>query len=761
MNCKVIVDHQASATIDRTSPTIAQKITGFPWVRFDAETFIREEALYNGNYLNVHHSAMGRSHTRGKIHALQTQTLSDWGDWAKTMPSLFPREQQMAFQLEVNGQLLRDHWEWGSDRVVEHADGTMESIIELVYSAMPVTVGVHTKLDGTRFQERWLEIENTGKVDIALSRVFPWCGLFYEDNDLTITTADSGPAFTLGRFKHSVWAMEGEFAWEPLPEGTLKIEHTRKLFNPPMYAVRNESSGELTLLHFEWSGNVTAEFTRLSPPITSRYRHPWGQQYLHAKLGLAGPAPHRFVLPGQKVRTPSIHLSMMYGSMDDAVNQLHRHLRRSVIPAQPAGSEHLVQYNHWGSNGGHAPVSPERLINEIDVAASVGAELFMVDAGWFGSDQKYWMSNVGDWYENPHLNGRLSEIYDYARAKGMKCGLWMEIERASFSSELAKKHDDWYIRLGQRKLEMLDVSKPDVEQYLTDTICRVIEHYRLDCFRLDHNYDQATGGEALTEHGIENSMWKYFEGLYRVFERVRNRYPGTLLENCSSGGGRLDLGMMRRFHYTQMTDNAHPVEQLRILNGLTLALPPETCMSWAGVGMNTYPADPDFAIRAGMFGHLNLSGVDLSVEKTNDTGLKSWKRGVELYKTFLRPFLSDCRVFHHTERQDYLHKGDWVVLEYASADASRAAVGLFRLHQAKEGEPFQLKLRGLDVSRTYRVLFDNAGRAVTLTGYELSVRGIPVELPGPMTSELLMIEELATSCDGGGPVANAREDQIP
>ena len=121
------------------------KCPGSPGVRIDADRFIWEEALFAGNYLTVHHSAMGRCQSRENIYLTLTG-------------SRYPVPMQYAFEVEVDGQLLRDRWEWKSEQVIERERGVQELIVELAYSSPSVTVRVHTRVDGSAFLERWLEI---------------------------------------------------------------------------------------------------------------------------------------------------------------------------------------------------------------------------------------------------------------------------------------------------------------------------------------------------------------------------------------------------------------------------------------------------------------------------------------------------------------------------------------------------------------------------------------------------------------------------
>ena len=213
------------------------------------------------------------------------------------------------------------------------------------------------------------------------------------------------------------------------------------------------------------------------------------------------------------------------------------------------------------------------------------------------------------------------------------------------------------------------------------------------------------------------------------------------MENCSSGGGRNDLGVMSRFHFTQLTDKWSPASQLKILNGMTMALPPESCEVLLGA-INDGVADIDFMLRIGLFGHMDLTGIFPSMDERQATARERWRHAVALYKTFVRPLLATCRVFHHTSVQRQTEPGDWVVLEYAGQDRRRAYAGVFCLSGGGDNA-YRLYPKGLDAGRQYRVTFDTAGYVREMDGGALIDGGLRVPVTGSFTSELILFEALS------------------
>jgi hypothetical protein len=149
------------------------------------------------------------------------------------------------------------------------------------------------------------------------------------------------------------------------------------------HILKNMNTGENFIINFESTINSQFTFTHWGDPKTLSYGLCL-QDYVQCKVGLSQEAAFRWLEPGQKVTTPSVHFGCVYGDLDICVNALYKHLRTSVLPEQPQGREHLVEYNHAGFTS-FRPISKEHLIDEINICAELGAELFTIDDGWYGS----------------------------------------------------------------------------------------------------------------------------------------------------------------------------------------------------------------------------------------------------------------------------------------------------------------------------------------------------------------------------------------
>ena len=320
-----------------------------------SSTIVREEALQHGRMIGLYWSATGY---------VQRENITN--DLPGLDPARFPIH---VFELEIVGQSLHNRWDWiGASERDGSRPGTVEAVVELRHQVRPVTVNVVTRLDGTAVLARWLEITNTGDAPAALSHVAPWSGEMWNTAP-ALNPAVDRPAlaspYTLGYLSSEDAGAEGHFSWHPLPRERYRIERPiSRTEGSPYFVVRNEITGECAFIAPEISGPYFAEFDNHHAKL------------LTYRIGPLGHGPVRMIDPGETVRSPEVHIGMFHGSVDQAIHEWHRHMRASVVPPRPAGKEmytlagRVVEYpGDW-------------ILREIDIAAEMGVEAFMVDAGW-------------------------------------------------------------------------------------------------------------------------------------------------------------------------------------------------------------------------------------------------------------------------------------------------------------------------------------------------------------------------------------------
>lgn len=699
-----------------------------PAARYVSQNAVYEEALEHGRLIGLYWSATGQ---------VQRENA------AAGLPGLDSLHRPIhTFELEIDGQSLHNHWEWaGASQRPGEKPGTVEAVIELKHQLRPVTVRVVTRLDGTPILARYLEITNTGAAPAALGSLAPWSGVLWNTSaEQPEHYTHANPAFNgyaqskflLGYFASEDPLHEGDFIWQPLPQEAFRIErkaHGRS-WGSPYYILSNQVTGEQFFVGLAWSGNFFAEFSHRPKSLLS------------FRLGPLAPAPLRVIAPGETVRSPEVHLGPLHGELDQAVALWHAHMRASVVPPRPAGKEMYTV-------AGRVVEEPDRwILGEIDIAAEMGVEAFMVDAGWYGEKFAAWPDQRGDWHEGSWLPGGLGGVRDFTHSKGLLFGLWHEAEAISDKSRLRQEHPDWVLQTddGRPCAETLDLSHPDAAAFFEETVLRLIGDYQLDFYKLDYNVSTGEGGQRQNAGYAESEFWRHSEVLYRTYDRVLREHPGVCLENCAGGGGRNDLGMLSRFHYACESDWSVMPYSIRAINSLSLFIPPESIcyyhnhVNWMGLQAHQL-ADADTHLRVTLFALPIFVGFGAQNADRSTEFYRKTRRYIDLHKGFCRPVLAGHpRVYHHTPGIGLFKPADWCVLEYGTPDRQRGYAGIFKL--GSTGGEYLFRPRGLDLARTYEVTLDNWQQTFRISGHELGLRGLPIRLDSALTSELVLYQEI-------------------
>lgn len=211
----------------------------------------------------------------------------------------------------------------------------------------------------------------------------------------------------------------------------------------------------------------------------------------------------------------------------------------------------------------------DALLQQADVAAELGIEAFMIDAGWFGEGGN-WAELVGDWSENMTGGpcGRLLELADHVREKGMIFGLWFEPERAGKNSKALREHPEYYI---QNKI--FDFANPKARAYMLDRICAQIDRYGVGWVKLDFN-------DTLPYDETGAAFYRYFEGQAAFLDALKAKYPSLYITGCASGGYRMEMAQGTLYDSFWLSDNQSPVEGVRIVKDTLKRLPPALIERW-------------------------------------------------------------------------------------------------------------------------------------------------------------------------------------
>ncbi len=394
-------------------------------------------------------------------------------------------------------------------------------------------------------------LKNTGKNDIVLTKIMSTVMDIYGEFDMT--TFDGGWISEMR--KHKVSVSENRIVNESTTGFSSHRHNPGFILSEPE---ATEDSGRVYGFNLIWSGNHYASAQRSLQGFTRV---------------MQGISPSDFVktlAPGESFETPEAVLAFSEKGFSGLSEKMHRFVSENIIPEYWRNRERPVLFNDW--EGCMFDFNEARLLGLAKEAKKLGCELFVLDDGWFGkrdSDK----AGLGDYSINKRkLPNGISGLAKKINSMGMEFGLWFEPESVNEDSDLCRAHPDWILRddfapLKGRNQFLLDLTKTEVRDYIVENVSGILDSANISYVKWDMNrHSIALGTKA----------YDYIIGLYDVLRRIFGSRPHILLESCSSGGNRFDLGMLCFGPQIWCSDNTDPIERITIQENLSYLYPQST-----------------------------------------------------------------------------------------------------------------------------------------------------------------------------------------
>jgi alpha-galactosidase len=316
----------------------------------------------------------------------------------------------------------------------------------------------------------------------------------------------------------------------------------------------SNTAGDAYAFHYGWSGGHKMVAEELADGRRQI-------QFGHASSSMA---------KGKSFETAPLYAAFSGTGFNKTAIRFQRHVRTQIV--RDARLPRPVHYNCWEAI--YFDHKLEDLKSIADRAAELGAERFVLDDGWFGRRDDD-TTSLGDWTIDPrkHPNG-LTPLIDHVSSLGMEFGIWYEPEMINEDSDLYRTHPEWI--LGQkdqtrgRQQLVLDMARRDVRDYLFNQMSAVLGAHKIGYVKWDHNRVLPIVDVAQTE------------GVYALFDRLREAFPHIEFESCSSGGGRIDFGILERTQRVWLSDSNDALERQRIQHDAALFLPASVTGSHVG-----------------------------------------------------------------------------------------------------------------------------------------------------------------------------------
>lgn len=294
--------------------------------------------------------------------------------------------------------------------------------------------------------------------------------------------------------------------------------------------------------------------------------------------------------PGESFEAPESVMSFSSAGHCALSLNMQRFVKEHIVRGAWKNKARPVLINSWEAF--YFKFTENSLIDLAKAAKDVGAELFVLDDGWFGKRNDD-TSSLGDWFVNENkIPSGLKGLSEKINAIGLGFGLWVEPEMINTDSGLYRSHPEWVMEIpGKAQSEgrnerCLDLANPDAAEYIIDTMSRLFSSAKISYVKWDVNrFFSDVYSPYLSKERQGECAHRYILGLYKVMKALTERFPKILFEGCASGGGRFDLGILSFFPQIWASDNTDPICRAKIQEGYSFGYP----LSCAGAHVSASP----------------------------------------------------------------------------------------------------------------------------------------------------------------------------
>jgi alpha-galactosidase len=488
----------------------------------------------------------------------------------------------------------------------------------------------------------------------------------------------------------------------------------------PFWNLDCEGYGFVTALG--WTGDWKANFSLPE----------WGKTAMSAGMLHL----ETYLKPGEEIGGPSVCVLYWEGKDAQRGNNLFRRYMNDLIVPKWNGKAPSISAVMGGAYSleGVNEDNQKRAVREV---AGTGAEVYWIDAGWYGNGTNgSWWTGRGNWYEEKtKFPSGMRAISDEIHKNRMKFMLWFEPEWVFRGTEIAVQHPEFIIWNKNEETGMFNLGDPEGLKYITDLISKKLIDWDVDIFRTDYNVDPAPYWQLADEPGRRGiTEMRYIESLYKFWDGLKAQKPDILIDNCASGGRRIDyetckrsIPMWRSDFYCGVREDLWVGSQNESY-GLNMYLPFNS--NGYGITGDKYK-DRSIAngnVAVGLFGnHKDGSPVLFYLDMKDDPHTP-----IDIPKERIKSFFGDLKQYNYLMSADYypltefsLSDKVWMVLQYDSPEKGEGCVLCFRRPNAPYSNA-EFCLQAVDLKATYKLKYLDSGKESVVKGKQLNK--LPVRL---------------------------------
>ncbi len=414
---------------------------------------------------------------------------------------------------------------------------------------------------------------------------------------------------------------------------------------------------------------------------------------------------------GESFDSPEAVMTYSREGLNGMSGNFHKFINKYIVPEGVLEGHRPVVLNTWEAC--YFNIDEEKLVNFAREAAKTGFDMLVMDDGWFGKRNND-KAGLGDWTPNPEkFKNGLGSFIKRVKDEGVQFGIWIEPEMVNPDSDLFRAHPEWCLRCPGREMSLsrdqlvLDMSNPEVVEYLKEAFTNVFEGLPIDYIKWDMNRHLSEVGSSY--HPAERQdevMYRYVLGVYELCRFFKEKFPYIMIEHCSGGGGRYDLGIMQYCSQIWTSDNTYPYSRTMIQYSSLLGYPASVMSCHvSNPGDNMKSLDYRFKVAVG-----GVLGYELNILRSSEEAKRIMSEQVKLYKTFDRLILTGdyYSIISPTDGRFDAHY-------FINSDGSEILLSYVERKHAKGGKILKLKMRNALKDATYK---DMIGGGI-YTGKEL------------------------------------------
>lgn len=436
--------------------------------------------------------------------------------------------------------------------------------------------------------------------------------------------------------------------------------------------------------------------------------------------------------PGDMFETPQAVISYSKDGIDNMSQNFHRFIKENIITYQKDREYKPILFNSW--EGCFFDFNTESIIRYIEDAKKIGTELFVLDDGWFGARNNT-SAGLGDWVVNESKLD-LEKVIQACHEHGMRFGIWFEPEMINVDSDLFRAHPEYVLGRKDTDLTMqrhqlvLDYTNPAVVNHIFEQMCKILDHYKIDYVKWDHNRDIAEHiSNCIPDERQGEVYHRIILGYYDLLGKIRSRYPDLMVEGCASGGGRFDMGTLYYCPQIWTSDDNDPTSRMNIQYTTSLGYP----LSTMGAHVNdfkigTYKAKSELAF-------WGTYGYEMNPNKLTEEEIAELEKTAGAYREYHAEVIENGTLYHISSPFD----SRYLCMQSVSKDQTKSAfLFMTKAKILQENRFFQL--RGLLKEAKYKSSYDDliyTGEYLMKIGLNLSELFVDA-----YTTELILLEQV-------------------